>query len=281
VTGETAGERAPIAPSWLRPALFVTALVLLVAVLVPPLATLARRYDSFEALQFSVLAVVVPALAVVGAPWRRLRVTGGPSASAARSARIPGRSGGSFLLRRRRPGYARATCVLAVQLGLIIGARSVPVVDALVRHPWLVLLEAACLLAGGIPLWLEMVESPPVRPTLPRPARIALAAFTMWTIWVSAYLVGMARGSVYRDLHRLPGPGLSFGADQQIAAFVLWWIALACFVPVIFWNLVAWLRAEEDPDEEMRKLVRENKRRAWGTPPSQGGIARSGNGAAG
>jgi len=50
------------------------AVVLLVLGLAPPLTTWARHYEFVEALQFSVFAMVVPALLTCGAPWRFLRL---------------------------------------------------------------------------------------------------------------------------------------------------------------------------------------------------------------
>ena len=55
--------------------------------------------------------------------------------------------------------------------------------------------------------------------------------------------------------------GLSLVADQQITAGVMWAVASACFVPVIFFNLFQWLHGEEDPDEALQRLVREERRR--------------------
>jgi cytochrome c oxidase assembly factor CtaG len=95
--------------------------------------------------------------------------------------------------------------------------------------------------------------------------RIAVAAVSMWTIWVLAYLVAMSPHDWYRAYHHMSGHGLSLAADQQIAAGVLWFLAASCFVPLIFWNLLQWLRSEEDPDEELQRLVREERRRS--APP--------------
>ncbi|MGI9008621.1 MAG: hypothetical protein ACR2FU_20945, partial [Streptosporangiaceae bacterium] len=55
----------------LRPWLALAGAVLAVAVLVPPAGTAATRFVFAQALQFAVLAVVAPALIVLGAPWRR------------------------------------------------------------------------------------------------------------------------------------------------------------------------------------------------------------------
>jgi hypothetical protein len=34
---------------------------------------------------------------------------------------------------------------------------------------------------------------------------------------------------------------------------------------------VLWLRTEEDPDDELQRLVRESKRRGWYSPPPVSG----------
>jgi hypothetical protein len=31
------------------------------------------------------------------------------------------------------------------------------------------------------------------------------------------------------------------------------------FVPIVFWNLIHWLQSEEDPNEEIIKLFRQEK----------------------
>ena len=49
--------------------------------------------------------------------------------------------------------------------------------------------------------------------------------------------------------------GLSAAADQQIASAVLWFVAAAAFVPVIFWNALMWLKTDEDPDTELLALA--------------------------
>src|SRR5262249_20698159 len=82
----------------LRPWLAVAGAVLAVGVLVPPAGTEARRYVFAQALQFAVLAVVVPPLVVLGAPWR----FGGGGSRAGRdgarggaAGKTPGRPGGA------------------------------------------------------------------------------------------------------------------------------------------------------------------------------------------
>jgi Cytochrome c oxidase caa3 assembly factor (Caa3_CtaG) len=63
----------PSLPGWRR-LLGVTGPVLVLACLLPPLDTLGRRYVFAESLQFCVFAMAGPALIVLGAPWRFLRL---------------------------------------------------------------------------------------------------------------------------------------------------------------------------------------------------------------
>jgi cytochrome c oxidase assembly factor CtaG len=141
-------------------------------------------------------------------------------------------------------------------LGAVIFWRTPLSVDALARHPWLLAAEAVTLVAAGVGLWLELVESPPLTPRLSRPNRVALAAVSMWTIWILAYLVGLSHGPWYPGYAHQPGRGLSLSADQQLTTGTMWFVSGCAFVPVVFWNLIRWLQTEEDPDQELHHLVR-------------------------
>ncbi|MDQ2874890.1 MAG: hypothetical protein M3Y33_08905, partial [Actinomycetota bacterium] len=68
-------------PAWLA----LAAIVLVLAILVPPFGTYARRYAFAEALQFVVFAVAAPAALVLGVPWRFPRPRGGPGEKLRRS----------------------------------------------------------------------------------------------------------------------------------------------------------------------------------------------------
>ncbi len=249
----------------LRSGLFVLAIVLLVAWLIPPLTTLARRYECVEAVQFSFFLVVVPALAVIGAPWRRLGlasrhplpedIEGAPSGAEASLPAVDRLALG----RRRHPEAWRAVCFAALYVAAAIVWRTPLAVNALAWHPWLVAAEALTLVAAGVALWLELVESPPLVPRLSRPNRIALAAVSMWVIWVLAYLVGLSHSSWFVAYSHHAGSGLSLSADQQLATGLMWFVSGCAFIPVVYWNLIRWLQSEEDPDEEMHKLVRQER----------------------
>jgi cytochrome c oxidase assembly factor CtaG len=185
---------------------------------------------------FSVLALVAPALVVLGAPW---------SLGAGRGAmhRWADRLASS---RRERRGLAWSVSFLTLDIAAVIFWRLPLAVDALVRHPALVLAEAVTLVAAGMGLWLELVESPPLVPRSSRPRRALLAALAMWSVWIVAYLEGMSSRGWYGALHHVAGVGLSAAADRQASAVVLWATAAAVFMPVVFWNLSWWLRSESD-----------------------------------
>ena len=264
-------HQAPVAgvgdkPADARLTLAVLGAVLLVCVLVPPVSTEVGRYEAFEALQFALLAVGVPALLATGAPWRRLRLATGPTNVGDRYERtVPGRLrlvDRTAAARRRHREPARSLMYLALDAAVIVAWRLPPSVDAVARHGWISVIEAVLLVGAGIGLWLELVESPPFIPRLGPPHRIAMAAVAMWTIWVAAYLMGLSHSSVYRAYAHMAGRGLSLSADQAVATGIMWFVSLCAFVPVIFSNLVTWLRSDEDPDDALFRLIRDGRRRA-------------------
>ena len=95
--------------------------------LLPPLSVLARRYVFAESIQFSVFAMAGPALIVLGAPWRLLRLSGPADRLAA--------------ARRRQTSFVRAGAFLVVFIAVTVAWRVPPVMDALASYPVLVVAE--------------------------------------------------------------------------------------------------------------------------------------------
>ena len=236
------GHQAAVPPQarW-RPWLLAAGIALIVACLLPPLIVLARRYLFVESIQFCVFAMAAPALIVLSAPWGIVRPPPGGTRLADRLADR----------RRRRASFISALGYLVAWIVICLAWRLLPVLDALARHPVLVVAELLTLCAAGILLWLELVGSPPLAPRLPYPQRAGVAALAMWSIWAIAYVLGFAAHSV---LHAYDGAGshLSPVADQEITAFLLWAVAGVCFIPVIFVTLLTWLKeggeATGEPD---------------------------------
>ena len=230
--------------SWLA----LAAVVLILGMLLPPVGTYARHYALAEALQYVVFAVAVPALLVLGSPWRLVGLSRRPGANSGRS---PGLA--YDLTRPRRPGAARAVAVLVAFVALVIAWRVPVLLSALARNRGLAVAEMMTLGAAGSALWLELVPSPPLLPGLSRPQRAAMAAASMWAIWVLAYITGMSKVAWPAAYSHVTGHGLSSAADQQFAVAVMWAVPALCFAPVIYGVIIAWLRDSSDPDEELRE----------------------------
>lgn len=226
--------------------------VALVAAAVPPLAVVARRSEIAETLQFVVMALGVPALIVVGrpfAPWRHSVV-----------GKALGRTmDGLAAARRRQPWLARALFFVALDVGVMVAWRVPAVMDELARHPWLLAVQAVSLVGAGIGLWLELVASPPFAPRVARPWRAVLAAVAMWPLWIVAYMVGFSQSNWYPVLDHATR-GLSSLGQQELATGIVWFAAGCAFVPVVFIDVMSWLKEGEDPDAELRRLIRSERR---------------------
>jgi len=224
-------------PAPARPWLAVAGLALVVACLVPPLSALARRYLFVESIQFCVFALAAPALVALG---------------------IAHRLAGT---RRRWTSFVATLSYLIAWVVLCLLWRLPSVLDALARHPVLVLPEALTLGAAGLGLWLVLVPGPP--PRRPRPERALLAALAMWSIWVIAYLLGFANDSVVHAYDQA-GSHLGTVSDQEITAFVLWAAAAAAFLPVVFTTLFTWLKDSSEPAGEPARRAPATGVRGWG-----------------
>jgi cytochrome c oxidase assembly factor CtaG len=224
--------------TWLAALGVAIALVVLV-----PMASLARRHEVLDALQFAVLAIGAPALIALGAPSRLF----GPVAR--RRERFGSR-------RREGHGAVAGVAALAVEVAIVVAWRTTGAVGAIGRHHWLVWVEAATLVVTGVVLWSELVDVPPLVSRTPPGRRIVLASIAMWTVWAVAYVAGMSHGQGYPGFHHVAGHGLSGVADKQLATAVLWAAAALAYLPVVFVSLSKWLHAEERRAGESRARLR-------------------------
>jgi cytochrome c oxidase assembly factor CtaG len=246
------------ASNW-QAALLGAAVVCTLGVLLPPAGTAVARQAWVEAVQYSVLAMVGPALLVLSAPWRLL-ARSDPAGTSLADRLVRSRS-------RRGRGLAPWGFLVAFVVAAIVW-RLPPVVDALARHPVLVLAELATLFPAGCGLWLELVTSPPLLPRITRPQRAVFAAVAMWTIWVLAYIMGFSHAWFAAYAHAT-GSGPSPADDEQVAAGILWAVPALCFTPVVFSSMLGWLNDSADPDEELRSVTAAGHDAAPGqlTPP--------------
>jgi cytochrome c oxidase assembly factor CtaG len=247
------GWPAPNATGLRRGLLLGAALVCVLA-FVPPLSSWAGRYESGAVLRYGLWAIIVPSLAVLGTRW--------PSAASLAGARV------------RHPEPVRVAAFLVLDWVVMVWWFTPLAVRTTATDPWLVPVEALTLALAGAGLWLELVESPPLVPRSGAFRRAVLGALTMWFIWIEAYLVAMSQSGWYRNFSHVAGHGLSRAADQQVAAVVLWFIGTVVFVPVIFVNALRWLHGDEEPDAELRKLVRADRRGVGPFMEQRGPLAR-------
>jgi cytochrome c oxidase assembly factor CtaG len=239
----------------------VFAWIVLVA---PPVSGWSRHYEYVQAIQFCFFSILIPALFVTGAPWHHLGLASkephlidddGNSLSTTRAKFLDRVAVG----RTRRLGNGRAVGYVFAFVGLAIFWRVAPVVDYVTRHAWMLAPESLSLVIVGTALWFDLVESPPVKPGATRPYRIGMSTISMWVVWVLAYLDAMSHDSWYNAFQHVAGHGVSLSADQQLTAAVMWMLSAGAFLPVVFWNLVHWLQSEEEPTEELNRMVRQDK----------------------
>jgi Cytochrome c oxidase caa3 assembly factor (Caa3_CtaG) len=244
--------------AWLpgfRGFLSIVALVVTVLALAPPMWGWSLRYGFVQALQFSVFAFGLPAIIAASAPWRGMSHPVDPASLE----NLPSWFRRWNARRVREKAQFRTLSAATGVILVTIFWRLTPSVDALVHHSWLIPIEAITLLVPGVLLMLELMESPPLTPGISRPYRIGVTAVVMWSAWIVCYLSAMAQKSWYNVFHYTAGQGLSATADQQLSAGLVMLVSACVFLPIVFWNLVHWLGSEEDPDEEIIKLFRQER----------------------
>ena len=239
----------------IRGYLSILGIILVLLTMVPPVWSWSLRFGYVQSIQFSVLAFVAPVLIAVGAPWRGLRPKGD----------VQDLNNQPAWLRRwnsrrvREKAQFRALSAATATIVMSIFWRVPTMVNILVHHPLLVPIEALTLVVASLLLMVEIVESPPLSPGISRPYRIGISAVVMWSVWVVAYLAGMSHDPWYQAFHHVAGRGISAVADQQFSAGFVWLLSAVVFLPIIFWNLVHWLQSEEDPNEDILKLFRQER----------------------
>ncbi|MGA8297435.1 MAG: cytochrome c oxidase assembly protein, partial [Acidimicrobiales bacterium] len=196
--------------------------VVIVAV-APPLSSDARRYVLAGAIQFSLIALAMPALVALWAPTSRITSRW----DAERLARLVARR---EAIRNSRDGLVRLVLRLLPYLAALILWRIPVSVDALATSPVLVAAEIATFAVVGVVFWMELVPSPPVPPIVSSGQRIVPAAVAMWMIWILAYFVGFSHAAWFPSVH--PNRrGLGVVADQELSSGALWIAAAATFLP--------------------------------------------------
>ena len=167
VTPGAVADRPPTYSAIGRLLLLVVAAIVFILSLVPPLSSLARRYEFAEALQFSLLAIVVPVFVVSGSPWCYLGLAERSPPEDKKVVPATNLRAADTLARHRsrHPEVLRSAVFAALFVAGAIAWRIPPMVNALATHPWLLAVEAITLVVVGVGLWLELIDSPPLEAT--------------------------------------------------------------------------------------------------------------------
>jgi cytochrome c oxidase assembly factor CtaG len=221
---------------WFRRLSWWSAGALLALAGLPPVASRAEHVVWVAAVQFGALLFGVAPLAAIGAPLAAF----GPSRQARPGKPRPGRAKRSWRREVRLPPW-RGWLGIGAFWVLLVGWRVPAAVDALAADRAWLWLEAASLVAGGWVFWSALIGSPPWLALHQRPRRMALAAVATWSTWIFAYVVGFSTRPFYPAYAKEASPM----ASQELSVGVLWAMSTIAFVPVIFANLLRWLRSEE------------------------------------
>jgi cytochrome c oxidase assembly factor CtaG len=256
--GLRGGAAGPGRPA--RTAACQAGLLLALLAVVSPMGYWSYRFVWARNLQDVILAIVAPALIVLGAPWRRRHRP---------DQRAAGDAGDDGAARRNRsPGWRVPPVAVTVAFCAIWWAWHLPALfDAALRSSAIYALEMASYLAAGVLLWLQLVDSPPMRPRLSPLRRVALllcvaASGTVLGL-IRVYSSGLAYPAYLGFRHHV----LSVVSDQQVGGAVLWVIPLVPFSIVAVALAVGWLSEDESEATaaDFDRLLR--RKSAWPSRP--------------
>jgi putative membrane protein len=234
---------------------FYAGLLAIVAAIATPIETLSKQLLWTHMIQHVLLLSVAAPLIVLGAPWMSLwrPLPLGVRRTLARAVML---SPGGAPLRWVCRLLSRPLVVLLVY-GVNLLAWHVPgVYDLALRNSDVHALEHVTFIGFGILLWAQVIPSPPFKPSLAYPGRIAYLVAAMVPNVALSMLLAFSRSPLYpfyADLAHRPG-GISAFTDQQIAAGIMWSFGDLPFAIAIVVLAVRWLG---QVDEDAAKLPAE------------------------
>jgi putative membrane protein len=233
----------------IRALYFYAALLTIFVALAGPIDSLAEKLFWVHMVQHVLLLTVAPPLIVLSAPWMSIwrPLPLGLRRSVART-----------VARSPRLGWLRATCRwlsrptgawLAFSVNLI-GWHIPPAYDLAIRSTAVHALEHITYLAFGVLLWLQVLDSPPMRVRLDSLKRVYYMTAAMLVGWGLSIVLALAPNPlypIYAHLASRPG-GISALTDQQLAAGVMLVPGSITMTLYIFIQLYRWLGVSDDPE---------------------------------
>jgi putative membrane protein len=279
-------ERAPgtIRRDLGRACAFQGGLLVIMLALVTPLAHWSLIYIWVRSLQDLLVAVVAPALIVLGQPGPVLKTAIRGPAQAGPVSGVPARDGSAPATDSppRSPWWLRAPVAVAVIFNLVWLGWHLPVLydlghtNAAVRY-----LEFVTYLVAGTGLWLQLFGSASAAPVAPPMRRFALLVGTTVADTILGMVLVFGSGVIYPGYRGAAHHALSVVADQQVAGGVLWMGILPPMIIASVVLLMRWLDYDESDElsRELNRLTRQPAagRPAWASSGRGAWVARPGN----
>jgi len=221
-------------------AVFYAGLLAVLLALVSPVAYWAQRFIWVRSVQDVLLAIVAPALIVLGAPWLVLRRSAGHRPREPEAAAVEP---------ELALGWLRLPIAVTVAFNLAWCGWHLPVLyDAARAHQWVFACEVITYLGLGVLFWLQLVGSRPSVPRLAPLRRVTLLVGTAGIGAVFAMVLVFGSAVLYPGYLSSRHLAPSVVADQQVGGAVLWVIPLVPYFVAMVALLVRWLKDEESAD---------------------------------
>jgi len=229
-------------------AIFQIGLLMALLALVSPMGYWSHQFIWVRDLQDVVLAVVAPALIVLGAPWlplargiglgrRRAHQDEGAAAEAG-DGETSGESG--------RVGWQPLPILVTVMFSVVWWVWHLPgPFDAALHSPAIYAAEVVSYLAIGVLFWLQLIGSRPFSPQLAPLNRVALVVATAASCTVLGLIRAYGPGVAYPAYLGLGHSVSSVVSYQQAGGAILWVFPLVPFSIVAVALAVRWLEDEE------------------------------------
>jgi len=229
--------------------IFQIGLLTALLALVSPMGYFAHQFIWVRDLQDVVLAVVAPALIVLGAPWLPLARGAGLGRRRPHQedeSAVGGAGDGEASGRSAQPGWRALPILVTCLFCVTWWVWHLPgPFDAALRSPAIYAAEVLSYLAIGIGFWLQLIGSRPFSPQMAPLNRVALVVAAAASCTVLGLIRAYGPGVAYPAYLGLGHGVSSVLSGQQAGGAILWVFPLIPFSIVAVALAVRWLEDEE------------------------------------